>query len=163
MELAAALPLGFTSEGELVDVWMRETVSTTDALERLKVVSAPGVEVIALVEVPLSEASLGSRTQSAEYYCELGASASRDDLDARIAKFMDLETVELVRKGKSTNIRPLLHEMSLEAEGVQPMAIWMRVVLMPSRTGRPDRILESMGLDPADCKIHRIRIELAGD
>src|SRR6185503_1913057 len=51
IHLAAALPLGFTSECELVDVWLTEPVELEAALGELRRATSPGVEIKAVCEV----------------------------------------------------------------------------------------------------------------
>jgi hypothetical protein len=38
--------------------------------------------------------------------------------------------------------------------------ILMKLALEPSKTGRPDEVLDSLGLDPLAARLHRIRIVL---
>src|SRR5262249_57977636 len=58
--LAAPLPVGATGEGELMDVFLEETVEPAAFAARLAAQAPPGLDVRDVVEVPLAWPSLQS-------------------------------------------------------------------------------------------------------
>ena len=53
MQLASALPLGYTSASELVDIWLTETVASTEVVTKLQNATAPGIAFLSAWEVSL--------------------------------------------------------------------------------------------------------------
>ena len=66
MAFAAALPLGLTSRGEVMDLFLTHSLSPSDFARRLKPHLPPGLEILFVEEVALKSPSLQSQVRSAE-------------------------------------------------------------------------------------------------
>ena len=150
LNLAAALPLGYTSESEMIDAWLDEPLRPDELLNRLKAAAPPGLIVHAAREVELKAKSPQSQLLSAEYRVLLPPSA---DLAARVESLLAANTLPRERRGKSYDLRPLVEALELNDEG-----LWMRLSALPSATGRPDEVLLALGLDPLALRIHRTKL-----
>lgn len=163
LQMAAALPLGYTSEYELADLLMVERVEPEMARQQLMARMAPGIEVYQMADVPLQVPSLQASTVESTYVAIPLDPVDRPVLAAQIDGL--LAATELPRerehkgKMKGYDLRPLLLDLRL-LDGVDPPAIQMRLLLQPSLTGRPDEVLLALGIDPLACRIHRTRIVL---
>ena len=67
LNLAAALPLGFTSECELLDIWLEQDEELDKIKTALIQAAPPGIDVISVEPVDPHAPSLQSIVESAEY------------------------------------------------------------------------------------------------
>lgn len=167
LQVAAALPLGTTSECELADIWLEEKVEPAQVQRQLMAKMAPGITVYQVKEVALSEPALQTLTAEATYVVTIlepvDLAALRQRVEALMAADSFVRKRGYGRKRKAYDLRPLVHELLLEetADGVPQLH--MRLALTPSETGRPDEVLLALGLDPSAARIHRTEIVLAGE
>jgi radical SAM-linked protein len=130
LNLAAALPLGFTSACEVIDIWLKQPLPPEDFLARAAAAVPPGLTVHAAREADLKAKSLQSRLLAAAYLVTLTPSS---DVASRV------ET--------------LIEDVWLEDEGMG-----MRLAARPGATGRPDEVLFALGLDALSYRIHRTHL-----
>ncbi len=168
MAFASALPLGFTSEYELADIWLAEEMEPTAAQSEMMGKMAPGIVIGDAANVPLSEPSLQSSMISAKYVVSLPPEANtQEELGASIAGILNAENWPMQRKRgkgktKEIDLRPLIIDLRLKDRGNEPAQIVMELSHTPSKTGRPDDVLAALTLDPYQALIHRTRIVLSG-
>ena len=155
MQLASALPLGISSECELLDVWLEEPVDLESLPERLDAVSPPGLRTRQVMEVDAKSPALQTLLRSAEYLIEVDGLDS-GDLAARIAEVMSQSAIVRERRGKEYDLRPLI--LGLEARGED--VFWAELSLGGQGTGRPDELLEALKLDPNRARIQRTALNL---
>lgn len=165
MSLATALPLGYTSEHELADIWLEERMEPAQAQARLMQKMAPGIAILDVVEVPLSADSLQTVTAASIYLATPLDPLDKEALAARIAQLLAADTLmrtreRYKRKNKRYDLRPLIIDLGLEETADGALQIYMHLTLQPSKTGRPDEVLLALGLDPLDVRVHRKRIVL---
>src|SRR5438270_320738 len=67
IQLATALPLGVTSECELLDIWLEHPIPIEGLAERLMAVSPPGLPIHKIIEIPLRAPALQTMLESSEY------------------------------------------------------------------------------------------------
>lgn len=164
LQMATALPLGYTSEYELADVLMVERVEPEVARQQLIARMAPGIEVYQMADVPLPAPSLQASTVESTYVATPLDPVDRQELAAQMETL--LAATQLLRerehkgKRKVYDLRPLILDLSLADMSPMPPAIQMRLLLQPSLTGRPDEVLLALGIDPLAARIRRTRIVL---
>ena len=165
MQMASALPLGYASKCELVDILMTEKMDLETARAQIMKRMAPGIIVSGIEDVPLSEPALQAQTVSAHYSAQLLDPVDLAQLRSRIEALMASETHmrELVRGGKRKiyDLRPLVNAISLDDERGSHPVLDMDLVLMPGMTGRPDDLLQALEIDPLSARISRTKIVLA--
>ena len=167
MQMATALPLGYTSEYELADILLMEKMEPGTAQQQLMARMAPGINISQVEEVPISGPSLQSITQSSSYVATPLDPVDFAELQAKVASMLAAESLEKVRekqgKKKTYDLRPLILDLSTTQDENGQVYIYMNLCLEPSRTGRPDEVLEALGFDPLDMRIHRTGMVLAED
>ena len=167
MQMATALPLGYTSEYELADILLAEKMEPEQARQQLMAKMAPGITILQTIDVPVSGPSLQSMTQSSTYRATPLDPVDFGELQARVAQTLAAETLERVRerrgKKKVYDLRPLILDLTVEKAEDGQLHIHMNLCLEPSKTGRPDEVLEALGFDPLDMRIHRTGMVLAED
>ena len=160
LALASALPLGISSECELLDVSLRERVSTDGLIEQLISVSPSGLRVYAITEVPVRSPALQTRVRSSQYRIQLDEDVTHDLLMERIGMIMDSDSLEheRERKGKTAtiDIRPLIIDLRLDDED----RLIAHLVVGDQGNMRPDELLSAMNLDKHLVSIHRFDLRL---
>ena len=164
MQMASALPLGFTSECEMVDILLDERVDPTNTKEQLMAKMAPGILLHTIEEVPLDAPLLQNCTIAAVYRVTLldpvDTTALQQTINDLMAADSHIRQRERGRKRKPYDLRPLIEELSL-VEAAESPTLHMRLLLQEGKTGRPDEVLYALNLDPTDTRIHRTQIILA--
>ena len=172
INIGAALPLGCTSEADLVDVELVQEVETDRLIEALSAAAPPGLAISEIAPVPSGSPKLQKLLQSSEYVISVQGE-DRERLEARIE--MMLTSAELLRerRGKEYDLRPLIEEMGLvdpkqveletaanSGATTRPIELKLRLKARSSATGRPDEVLRALELDPTPLVPHRVRLIL---
>lgn len=166
LSFAAPLPLGYTSEHELADIWLMEAMEPQAAQQQMMEKMAPGIEITAVETVPLKSPSLQSITTSASYtavpYDPLQVEALAHQVDQLLASER-LMRIKKRGKGKEKryDLRPLILDLAVDAGEHRRAVLIMTLMLMSGKSGRPDEVLAALELDPLAAHIHRTMINLA--
>lgn len=158
LNLGLALPLGWTSECELMDVWLTEQLLIDELRGRLDEASPNSLRIHSIKEIPLNSPKLQKQIQAAVYRVQIQSVDIPEDLEARIQAFLNAATMERERRGKTYDLRPRVEDISFEVESSQ---LLVTVQARPSATGRPDEVLLQLGLDPLQAEIHRKKLMLS--
>jgi radical SAM-linked protein len=156
INLASALPLGITSQAEVVDIWLEEDIELPDISSALVDASPPGFSIINLRQVDIGEPSLQSQLVAAEYSITLLEHIP--DLNQKVEEVINSKQLMRTRKKKKYDLRPLIESiqiLTLEDEGQQ---IWVCLTAREGATGRPDELLLTLGVQPETARIHRTRL-----
>lgn len=161
MQIAAALPLGFTSDCEMVDIYLTEAVEPEKAKAQMALRMAPGIDVFHIEEIPIKEPAVQTVTQTADYRVTLLDPIDAADLQQRIDAFLAADSFVRQRghgrKRKNYDLRPLVQSVRIESVEDE-VILQMRLLLQHSRSGRPDELLRSLDIDPLATRIHRTAI-----
>lgn len=160
MQFASALPLGFTSEAELADIWLEEEIDPAAALEQIMSRMAPGIVVHEVWEVPLDAPAMQASTLETAYVAMVDDVIDRADLRQRVQSLLAAESVVRERRGKEYDLRPLILELKVDEDEDDNLLLTMRLLLQPGKTGRPDEVLDALGLDPLSVRVHRTDVVL---
>lgn len=161
MQMAAALPLGYTSACELADIWLKEAMDPETARQQMMVRMAPGIDVWQVEEVGLKEPALQTRTTDSTYEVTLLDPVDRDHMQAQIADLLAAESLLRERRDKPYDLRPLLLDLALLPPTGELAQLSMRLMLREGMTGRPDEVLDALAFDPLAARVHRTAISLS--
>jgi radical SAM-linked protein len=153
IQQACPLPLGFTSDCELVDFWLTEDVPTNVISTTLEPALHPGITILDLESIPLSDPPLQTTIRSARYEILLLQSENPDSIIDKINSVLSAENLQRERRGKVYNLRPLIHSLAMNDETASTMV--MQLSAMPGATGRPEEVLSEMGMDPVNVEVTR--------
>jgi radical SAM-linked protein len=156
---ACPLPLGFTSGCEILDFWLDIDMPPDEIKQRLSDTLQPGIEILDLQEVALTLKPLQTRVISAVYSMSIPQELSRPEILARINHLLGMETCSRERRGKTYDLRPLIESIKV-LENPDPM-LEMRLMTRPGATGRPEEVLEELGISPVEVDITRSALILA--
>jgi radical SAM-linked protein len=166
LSMAAALPLGYTSEAEMADVWLIEPVEPELFRARLAASMPPGMAVKSVAEAPLSAPSLQQLMVESTYRVSFLDPVNEAELRGRVEAMLAATSFPLERRRskdsrpKAFDLRPLILAMRLIEESGAPQ-LSLRLVQTATQSGRPDDVLSALGLDPLAAKVHRASLKLA--
>jgi len=153
MSLAAALPLGFSSTCEVLDMRLERDVELVSLRERLNGTLPPGIRVLSVEQAEERAPALQTQVAEAEYQIELREPVGPSELKRRIEAAMESKSIPRERRGKSYNLRPLI--LFIEAFDDK---ITMRLTTRESATGRPEEVLDVLGIAFEETRIERTRL-----
>jgi radical SAM-linked protein len=160
LSLGLALPLGFTSECECVDVWFETPQDPKILLRALQQAAPPGLQVFSMEPVEAKQPSLQEQIYAATYEVELSSGIDRNELETRIQELLQQDELPRQRRGKSYDLRPLIESLELSAAADSGLKLIMSLAARAGATGRPEEVLLSLDLDPLTAHIHRKLIHL---
>ena len=155
IQIGAALPLGITGEGELVDI---ETDAACDPEETARVLNEqapPGIRIENVSARPEGSPGLEKLVVAGDYSAEPLGGAWPEDLPQRIDRLLKCGDLPRVRRGKAYNLRPRILSLALEGKELR-----MRLSLTPKATGRPDEVLAELGMEDVPAELRRKRLIL---
>jgi radical SAM-linked protein len=163
IQLAAALPLGFTGQSELIDVWLADDALLLEEIQdELDRALPPGLSILEVYPVDPGEPALQTVIDQAEY--EVLILDPCPDLPRRIEILMEESTLPRQRRGKEYDLRPLIEWVQvLQADDQSSQRLRMRLAAKESRTGRPDEVLFALNLNPERARIERVQLIIQGD
>jgi radical SAM-linked protein len=151
MNMAAALPLGFSSRCEVMDMKLEHDISLDDLPTRLNGTLPSGLQVVGVKQVDEREPALQTQVRSAEYEVTLTDSFDRSALEQRIDSAIESKAMPRERRGKMYDLRPLIEELQLLSNG----KIFMRLASREGATGRPEEVLDVLGIAFESTRIER--------
>jgi radical SAM-linked protein len=159
LNLAAALPLGFTSKAEVMDVWFSEDLELEGLPEKLQKKMPPSLRITHVEQVDQRAPSLQTRVRAAEYRVEIAEAGRGSRLDEALASVMEAGSLPRERRGKAYDLRPLIEEMGLAGE----KTITMRLAAREGATGRPEEVLAVLGIPLEAARVERVRLIFADE
>lgn len=154
MNMAAALPLGFSSRCEVMDMRLEHDISLEDLPTRLNATLPSGLQVVGVEQVDERAPALQTQVASAEYEVTLKDPLDLSDVEQKIESVMELKTIPRERRGKMYDLRPLIEELKLLSDG----KILMRLAAREGATGRPEEALNVLGIAFEETRIERTRL-----
>lgn len=159
MNMAAALPLGFSSRCEVVDMKLERDVPLEELRARLNGTLPSGLQVVEVQQVDEQAPALQTEVEAAEYEVTLAEAADPLELQHRIDSVLELQAIPRERRGKSYDLRPLIEELALTPSAVGGGAtIFMRLTAREGATGRPEEVLAVLGIPFEETRIERTRL-----
>lgn len=187
IQIAAALPLGFIGHAEIVDLWLHDPASPARAelsapqgavpaeqpaspanqalpyASLIQPAAPPGLTILSAAEVDERGPALQTQVASAKYRVTLLDPASTPDLEQRVTSLLACASILRERRGKPYDLRPLIESLSssppLAGEG-SGVRVFMRLSAREAATGRPEEVLDALGIPFEATRIERLHIIL---
>ena len=109
------LPLGMESFGEYADVELTNSITTDEALKRLRAESVPEIEIHSFKELPEKCENAMASVKAAKYSLLFPDEALIPDLEKLTLLFLDKDEINILKKTKKNermiNIRPLIYSL----------------------------------------------------
>jgi radical SAM-linked protein len=144
IQQACPLPLGFTSESEMLDIWLNDELTIETITAVLLPALHPGIEIIHIESIPLNAPPLQTIVATSDYRIQFNKPQGTPDHE-KISWFLAQPTLMRERRGKPYDLRPLVHELHLAKEPHPSLLMCLSV--LPGATGRPEEVLDVLGID----------------
>lgn len=158
ISLAAALPLGFSSRGEVLDMRLKENMSVEEISKRLSENLPADVKILNIQEVDEALPALQTQVLSATYDVKLTEPVDPVELKRRVESIMMAESIIRERRGKSYDLRPLIEMISIVTEANGTVWLKMSLAAREGATGRPEEVLLALQIEPETALIERTRL-----
>ena len=169
IQLASALPLGFSSRTEMMDIWLKEDCEIAKLRDDLQSMLPSGIQILSIEQVDDRAPALQTQVVSAEYEVTIPAEFA-SGLDGKVAALLQADSLPRERRGKQYDLRPLIEELTLTpsplperergAEG--DVRVFLRLTSRAGATGRPEEVLDHLGIPAEATRIERTRLIFQG-
>jgi radical SAM-linked protein len=164
--LASALPLGFSSRCEVVDLRLTQDVNLVDLPGLLQAAMPSGIRIIKVEFVDEQAPPLQTRVIAAEYEVTISgtlessglADLHKANLMQRSKELLAQSTLPRERRGKAYDLRPLIEQLTILSEN----KIFMRLTAREAATGRPEEVLNALGITPENTQVERVNLIFKG-
>ncbi len=162
--LAAPLPVGVTSDCELLDVLLEEHCIVEEVATAIAPQLPTGLRLVELKETPLVRASLQSLLRATEYVVEVEEPRPIKDLESAITELLAKdEFLWEHQRGdelRRYDLRALIFDLAALALGPGRARIMMRLRADEQGSGRPEQVAAALGIAAPPLRIHRTRLDL---
>ena len=158
MQMAAALPLGFTSQCEIIDIWLDKPESLDAVRQDLVRVLPPGIEILSINEIALKEPALQTRIFASDYIIILKEHTHLDTIRAAIQRLLTASTLPRLRRAKPYDLRPLIQKLELVTTPEGEIQLFIQLSHRESATGRPEEVLDEMAVPMEDIQVERVAL-----
>ncbi len=172
MSFAQPLGVGVTSDGEYLDIELKEPISSRQAVEQLNKVMVEGMDILSFLEIPEDKKNSGMTiVAAAGYEVSFLESAKSVDKEAnlppecgkQIQKFLLEPRIMVLKKTKRSerevDIRPMIHKMYVSGEKIE-----LLLAAGSEENLKPDLVMDTFlrysGMDPEQVPLHFHRTEV---
>lgn len=162
IQLASALPLGFSSRAEMMDIWLTVESEASNVRDALQATLPRDIQILDIQVVDDRAPALQTQLIAAEYEADIPEEHA-SNLTSRLAALSEAESLPRERRGKAYDLKPLI--VSLEAapaDGSAQTRVFMRLAARDGATGRPEEVLSALGIPPEDVRVERTRLIFQG-
>lgn len=154
IQQACPLPLGFISDCEIIDLWLCDELSIESIHSRLIPALQPGIKITKIESVSPADPALQSTVIASEYQCLFLEDLEKQLIQSKIKTFLAEDSIIRERRGKPYDLRSLVQELTYH-EDPDPCLI-VRLTTMPGATGRPEELLDALGIDLYAVQVKRV-------
>jgi len=154
MNMAAALPLGFSSRCEMMDMKLENEIALDGLRERLNETLPSGIQVLSVEQVDERAPALQTQVTSAGYEVTLMETADGSELKRKVDSVMESESILRERRRRMYDLRPLIESLEISSEG----KIRMQLSAREGATGRPEEVLDMLGIAFEGTRIERTHL-----
>lgn len=164
ISLAAPLPIGVTSQAELMGTLCTQPVSPHFFTAAVSQQLPPGIEILQVYQVALTMPSLQSQVRSAEYRIELETEKGQKDIESELIKLLSMEQLPWQHQRdtviRNYDLRALIDDLWLIDWQSGYCTLGMRLRCDNSGSGRPEQVATALGFIHHPQLIHRTKLIL---
>jgi len=164
ISLAAPLPVGVTSQGELMDIFCTKWASPhffTNAVSRQL---PPGIEILQVYPVAPTMPSLQSQVDYAEYKVEIETEKDQKAIESALASLLSVKHLPWHHQRdtgtRNYDLRALIDDLWLIDWHSGYCTIGMRLRCDSSGSGRPEQVAAALGFAQHPHSVHRTKLVL---
>jgi radical SAM-linked protein len=161
ISIAFPLAVGVTGQEELIDVTLERPLAPRDFASAVARQLPAGISVSQMEEVYPTLPALQTQVQAAEYLAIVEDSETVQQIEARLDALLASERLPRQRRNREYDLRPLVEELWLESRDESQYTLGMRLRAGEGGTGRPDEVLDQLGLAEHVKGITRTRLFFA--
>lgn len=163
--LAAPLPVGITSTGELMEIFLRKRVTPRFFLQHIEPQLPEGLAISRVEEAAIGLPSLQSVMRQAEYRVDVECLIDQPELESRIQALLEKDHIPVERHrpgaSKSLDLRALVDRLWVEQVKAGACVLGMALRTDSQGSGRPEEVVTVLGLGQP-LRMERIRLVLEG-
>jgi len=160
LNLACALALGFTSQGEVLDAWLEASLLLENVQAELAKSAPPGITIDKIDEMDLKVPALQTQVYSSEY--EITFLTPVPELDQKLDEILAAKSLPRQRRDRSYDLKPLIEDLQRLPDTEEGFGrILTRLAAREGATGRPEELIDALGLIPSQARVHRTRLFFA--
>jgi radical SAM-linked protein len=152
---ACPLPLGITSQAEMIDVWLDIDEIPGEIHTALISALPPGIEIQSISAADLNAPALQTQTVSSVYAAQLKTEVPALEITQKIEDILAASQLPRQRRNKNYDLRPLIEDLRCEGR-----RIIMQLAAREGATGRPEEVLDQLGIRPHQVRLERIALAL---
>ncbi|MDI6815048.1 MAG: TIGR03936 family radical SAM-associated protein [Dehalococcoidales bacterium] len=164
ISLAAPLPIGVTSQAELMDIICTRWVSPHFLTAAVSQQLPPGIKIIQVHQVALNMPSLQSQVSYAEYEVKVETEKDQRDTQSALTSLLSVKHLPWQHQRdtsrRSYDLRPLIDDLWLIDWHQSYCTIGMRLRCDSSGSGRPEQVTAALGFTRHPQSIHRTKLIL---
>jgi radical SAM-linked protein len=164
ISLAAPLPVGVTSSGELMDVYLSRRVTPYDFINAVGQQLPAGIVIREVREVGLGLPSLQSQVRWSEYQVDVATDRPGEEVQEAVAKLLAAESLpwqhQRDKEVRRYDLRSLVRDLWLEGLGDGLCTLGMRLRTDSQASGRAEQVAAALGFSEPPLRIHRSRLIL---
>lgn len=172
MSFAQPLGVGITSDGEYLDIELKDEIDAKEAVRRLNDVMVEGIDVVDFCRISDDKRNSGMTIVAAAGYRAILLESAKsaditrpfpDSWQRKIEEFMNSRSIVVLkrtkRSEKEVDIKPMIYQMYLKEDG-----IYLFLAAGSERNLKPDLVMEAflkfVGEDPSSVSFcyHRIDV-----
>ena len=164
ISLAAPLPIGVTSEAELMDLYTAQWVSPHFFTAAVSQQLPPGIEILQVYPIALTLPSLQSLVRYAEYKVEVETERETKEIETALTSLLSAKHLPWQHQRdtgiRSYDLRALIDDLWLIDWRRPYCNIGMRLRCDSSGSGRPEQVITALGFTNHPQLIHRTKLIL---
>ncbi len=164
ISLAAPLPLGVTSETELMDIFCVRWVSPHFFTAAVSQQLPPGIGILQVYPTALSLPSLQSQVRFTEYKVEVETEKGRREVESALASLLSVKHLPWQHQRdtgpRHYDLRVLIDDLWLGDWRRPYGTVGMRLRCDSSGSGRPEQVTVALGFTHRPHSVHRTKLIL---
>lgn len=166
ISIAAPLPIGVTSDAELMDIQVRKRVSPYFFIKTVSAELPRGIGLLGVEQVALTLPSLQSQMRQAEYHVEVETEREVQEVEDALHSLLVAKEFPWQHERdtgiRRYDLRPLVYDLWLIGRRESRCTLGMRLRTDNTATGRPEQVALALGFLHRPLSIHRTKLILAG-
>lgn len=162
MQFASALPVGYSSDCEILDLLLAEEVTEQAFLEAVRPQLALGLTIAQVSEAPLRSKAPQATMREAHYVVKVWYAGEEPPVPERIAAFLERQHIPRRRQKKGRmaeyNLRPLIHTLECSRAHDDRLDLLIVTECGPAGSGRPEEVLDELAMTDYRHEICRVRL-----
>lgn len=164
ISLAAPLPIGVTSQAELMGILCTKWVSPHFFTAAVSQQLPPGIEILQVYQVALTMPSLQSQVRYAEYGVEVETEKGQGDIESAVTSLLSIKHLPWQHQRdtgtRNYDLRALIDDLWLIDWRSGSCTVGMRLRCDNSGSGRPEQVTTALGFTHHPQLIHRTKLIL---